>query len=1216
MATLEIFFLGDYRILWNKTPLQPFPTKKARGVFAYLLSLQKRSISRTHLAGVFWPEFSEARAHRNLNTTLWRIRQVLPEGYIKSDCDMLRFDWDGDYWYDGEVFLDSCTHYDLSDPEELARVEAALQLYRGDFLAGFYEDWALLEVEQYRLVYLNTLYNLIDFYAPSNLNRALDYGQRFLAVDPLREDVHRRVMDMLRKSGQLVAALNQYDTCRRVLESELGVEPSLETRRIFEQVRDAQTSGPSILSKDRAASPFFLNQDKHIPLVGRHVERAQILARLDNLQEQGGEIVFLEGEAGVGKTRLLNDIAEGAQWRGIHVFWGHCRDEPYAPLIEILQSCLTPLRLKQLKTLVDETTLFAVAQLIPDIRGELELPDALHLGSEARQAQLHQALIRVLDALATISAHIFIIEDWHRMETATLAFLQEFAQTPQLRGLLIFGSGRSAETRDRKAVWNAVLEMDRLNKLDRVELPRLSLEELFELISSAVSSKRVDRLFIEKLFEKSLGNPLFALEILRTMIEQGIVSRNTNGLWQIDPWREIVFPEAAQDILSARLNSLAATERHLLHVAAVIGNSFDFDLWHNVLSVSESEFLAGSSELLRRQFIYETSQGYRFAHDLIRETAFDALSPSERIRLHGKVGLALERDGPQDLNALGLHFYAARKWDKAFHYGRLAGEQALLMFAADSAVGHFTRALRALDEQPSLEDTIESRVTVLLRRAAAYRFLGLLDERLKDVETLVALENSLDDQALKAEIFRCQADYYLDAGDHGLAKQIGLRALEISAPGGDSVLRAEIHASLGSANYALGDYQQAYDHFRLARDIFREREKINRQGRMIAAMGLACIPMARFLEARDCSDDALAIYTQTGDKPGQISALSNLGMLHGHAGLYRQALDYFRQGVEISREIRDVRQIANLQRDLAVVLREIGAYEEAEASLKESLAISREIGWRRKEGLALVTLGDLRFNQAEYDEAIAIHEKALELNRSLGLNHFIFRSHWTLTRVCLAKGDRPQKALEHAKETLRASRVEGLTNDYIYAHSIMALALLANGRKAEALAHSQKAMTRFERDGYVEEAEEEIIYAHFLVLQALGRECEAHEYITYAHNRIQQKALLLGGAEAEQYISRPMLNREIAADFALREGLDPGCRRFYLSSGEEVIWTIDAGNADKDILAGEGKAALRRVRLQRLFDEAKSQGVAPTQSDLASALGVSIRTIRKDLNAS
>lgn len=1220
MADLEIYFLGDYKLIWHGEVLPVLSTRKARALFAYLVTYRRQTHPRARLAGLFWGDYPEARAQRNLNTTLWRIRQVVPEGYLIADGESIGFDTDSSYWLDVEAFLACSAQTDLSNLDAILELEQATNLYQGDFLAGQYLDWALVEVEHLRSIYLQTLDHLVTHFTRVDAHKALLYARRYLDVDPLREDLHRQVISILFQTGQQSAALKQYQDCCSILQSELGIEPSSETQELFEKMRQIPTQKdqlsfvPEIIEEPKAIYENPFQSETPFKLVGRHDERAHLLQHLDDLQDQFGCLVYLEGEAGVGKTRLVEDIAEGAEWRGLPVVWGYCRPQPYAPVVDILQNCLTPLRLKQISRLLDPSVLAAIAQLIPQLREDIDLPDLIPLDQEAARLRLHLAIVDLLKALVGLAPCLFIIEDWHWMDNATLTLLPDLAACAGSCHLLIIGTGRSAEVRDREALWSTILEMDRQQILERLSLTRLTVDEFSIFVESIFGDSQFPQALVSQIFHKTLGNPLFTVETLRSLVETGRLFIDADGSWRFDAQEAIHLPEAAQSVLLNRLDSLEPTERHMIALAAVIGIDQDYDLWRDALDCSDDDFLASNSELLQRQFIAETSQGYRFTHALIRDAAYEAIPIDSRRQLHRQVGEALETIDPQADDQLGYHFHQAGVWEKALWYGCRAGERAAQIYAADAALEHYDRALDALAHLP--EDTTQHadfRLKLLLGREAAYRFLGNQEQRLGDLHTLLEMVDDIDDPGLRAGIYLRQAEYWVDVSEHRRAYDVASQALELSDVLRDPVLQADILASLGSASYTLGDYAEAYGYFLEARDLYLENDRTNRTGQMIAAMGLACIPLARFLEARDCNDDALQIFRQTGHKKGQIRVLNNLGMLHGHAGLYRQALDYFGEGVEICRQINDIREVANLQRALAVVCVEIGAYEDADTCLDEALRICHEIGWRRMEGLSLVTLGDLRYNQGRYEQAIEIHQQALELNEDLGLNHFLFRSHMTLTRVYLAMGNHAFQAMEHAQETMRASQVEGLTNDYIYAHAIMGQALLVAGRKAEALEYSQKAMTRFERDGYVEEAEEEIIYYHFQVLSALGKEYEAHDHITHANNRIQQKALLLGGKEADQFTTRPALNQAIAAEYARRDGLQPGQCRFQLSSGEEIIWTIDAGESDAQIASKQGKVALRQTRLKRLLQEARQQNTDPTQADLAGALGVSRRTIRKDL---
>jgi DNA-binding SARP family transcriptional activator len=223
----------------------------AARLLAFLLLHRQRSHRREVLAGLFWGDRPESQARRCLNTALWRLRNILePEGvpsgtYLLADrIGEIGFNWSSDYWLDTAVFEDQVDRVldrpvdDLSS-DDVDRTDAVLDLCTGEFLEGIFDDWALQERERLRNLYLRALRWLMRCHRQQgNLAGSLACGQRILACDPLREDVHREMMRLYRDSGQRAQALRQYEICRQQLAKEMGIEPMPETQFLFASLKN------------------------------------------------------------------------------------------------------------------------------------------------------------------------------------------------------------------------------------------------------------------------------------------------------------------------------------------------------------------------------------------------------------------------------------------------------------------------------------------------------------------------------------------------------------------------------------------------------------------------------------------------------------------------------------------------------------------------------------------------------------------------------------------------------------------------------------------------------------------------------------------------------------------------------------------------------------------------------------------------------------------
>jgi len=243
MALLRIQLFGAVRVSHVDQPRDARLIRTVQSLLAWLVLNRRKTHAREALADLFWGEQREDRARSCLSTALWRLKQALepagvsPGAYLISDSAAVGFNCESDHWLDVAAFEEGVgalrTRGPAGSAPDWARAEAAIAHYTGDLLEGFYDDWALRERERLRLLYLESLAALLRHHSETGtLDEAIRCGQQILALDPLREDVHRELIRLHLRRGHRALALEQYERCRAVLHDELGVGPMEETRTL------------------------------------------------------------------------------------------------------------------------------------------------------------------------------------------------------------------------------------------------------------------------------------------------------------------------------------------------------------------------------------------------------------------------------------------------------------------------------------------------------------------------------------------------------------------------------------------------------------------------------------------------------------------------------------------------------------------------------------------------------------------------------------------------------------------------------------------------------------------------------------------------------------------------------------------------------------------------------------------------------------------------
>ena len=362
MARLTLSFLGAFRASLDGAPLS-IRSARIQALLAYLALESARAHTREALAALFWPDEPDPVAKQNLRQALYQLRQLLggqSEPFLLVTRDTVQFDGAGDYELDVAVFMRHMKQGRPAEAAELYQAELLAQLTSG---SDAFEEWLVLRREQLHILVLDALHQL----AEQALDRgdhghAQQYARRQLALEPWREDAHRQLMFALARSGERSAALTQFETCRRILDAELGVEPERETSKLYEQIRAGELEGVTRWQGDKVAElanePGTLSPRHRVTLssrrdwadapdVGVFYGRKHELERLGQwLTGEHCRLIAILGMGGVGKTTLVVRLAHQCAERFEFVIWRSLLNAPV--LSELLGSWLRVLSDQQL----------------------------------------------------------------------------------------------------------------------------------------------------------------------------------------------------------------------------------------------------------------------------------------------------------------------------------------------------------------------------------------------------------------------------------------------------------------------------------------------------------------------------------------------------------------------------------------------------------------------------------------------------------------------------------------------------------------------------------------------------------------------------------------------------------------------------------------------------------------------------------------------------
>jgi DNA-binding SARP family transcriptional activator len=879
MSVLHIRLLGGLTLAWGDAPLPPIPGTVARSLFAYLATCRDRPHTRDLLAGTFWPDLPDEAARRRLSQALWLIRKTLdPHPVLLTEGNTVQLHPELPVWIDVAEFEQQAASGQQQDTALAAgALLLAADLYRGDFLDGYYDDWLLVERERLREMFLSVLERLVaGLKARGEYERALAHARRLTSEDPLREEAHCEVMRLCHLLGRDSEALQQYALCHRVLAKELAAEPSATTvalaDEIAAQVQEAEA--PYLPVASRSSPLPLLDHTNRIPLVGRQAERAELAHYLEQAVAGQGGLLLLFGEAGVGKTRLMQDVARDAAWRGIHVVWGQCCElcapPPYQPLADALRTA----GLDHLA----EVWRGELARLLPELG-----PPPLALEPEQERGRLLEALSQAFLNLGQAAPHLLVLEDIHWLDAASFEAVRFLLPRLPASHLLVVATLRPEELTAQPAACRSLAALEATHLPRRLSLTPLTEAETGVLIRRVLDLAQPAPRFSRRLYDQTEGNPFFVAETLRALVEDGQLYRDQVGEWRT-PWdqaaagyAEMPIPHSIAQGIEQRLARLSPAVRDRLGLAAVLGRRVEFDLWLAAGGGGEAATLRAAEALVRRGLLVENEDpvGYAFAHDLIRQVVYEALGTVRRHRWHRRVAAALQALHPDRVEALARHYALGQDWAQAVDYAQRAGERAQAVYAHQQALDYYTSAETWLTEG-----------RIPLPRDKVARRLAVLAERRGQVHTFVA-----DYQAAGAAFAQAR-QLWADLED----RQGVARALN----------------RLSFMHFLQYDYAQASHYAQLALAALPEQAPTpDLQGTSLTYLGLSAWSEGRYDDAMIPLQEALAFFELIGtDLYGLARCLNSLGLVHLERGEFEEAASCFARSLALRQQIGDRRGAA------------------------------------------------------------------------------------------------------------------------------------------------------------------------------------------------------------------------------------------------------------------------------------------------------------------
>jgi DNA-binding SARP family transcriptional activator/predicted ATPase len=972
---LDIRLLGHVEVTLDGARFKLATPRKSLQVLTYLLLHRDAPVSREYLAFLLYPDDAEGAARTKLRATLSELPKILPAPagrYVSVDTEKVAWNSDADVWLDVAAF-------DAAAGDR-TRLAEAVDLYRGDLLPEIYDEWLDAIRERYRNIYLRCLTDLVsEARRNANLPLALETARKVLAVDPWREDIVRRLIAMRYASGDRAGALREYADFSKRLRAEMGADPMPETVAVAERI--SRDSAPE--DGETAEEPRWVgNGSALLPFVGRRSEMERLLETWSRVARGRGACVFIGGEAGIGKSRLVAEFAQAVEERGGRVLIGVTSSPetvPYESVVDALRSAL-PL----VAALKPGMALACVAALLPELHGRLKLQDVPALDADRERVRLYESLFRCIADLAAPRPLLLILEDLHWAEAASLDLVQFLLRRIAGLPVMVVGSYRDEES-PRLAAFHRLRREARASAgAQTIWLDRLSSADVAEL--GAMVSEAQDNT-AEVLVAASHGNPLFLTQLV-VEVREG---------------RPAAVPVSLEAALARRVDRLSERARTAAEIAACIGDRFSRDAVREVSAWDETELTEALDELLDRRIVREAGgRGfleYAFTHQLVQESIAQTVPPQHAAVRRRRVARVLERLYPErapELSAsLAAHYEAGGDIPNAARCYLQAIRRSISIGAVKEARAQCDRAL-------AIATDLRTRAELLLESVAIETRVGDRESQNVAMEALEELDRELGDLEVHRATLLRRMEYAATNGDRAMHERAA-SALRKCLPDGDARAQAALHQSESRMSYTGGRLSEAYASAEAA--LAASRAAGDDSGTTRALCSLAQVEAYRgnLTHADALFDEAASVAARAADPVLEFLALSSGWNIAYQRRDLQRCLALCSRALEVAVKIGDRQAEAQAHGRLGIMLGLVGGHwRESREHFGEARRIYSETGNLAGTGGTLINEAVVEFRLGAFDRSLTASEEAIELfdrandlrGRITGLSNLALQRGW------------------------------------------------------------------------------------------------------------------------------------------------------------------------------------------------------------------------------
>lgn len=1172
-VVIRIRVLGQFQLerrhgtQWQAVTEAAWQHQRVRSLLACLLSNPGRKWGREQIMDALWPELDIDNASGRLDRAVHSLRQLFePSLERPATSRLLRGEREGllladqsHIWTDADAFEELLAQANESNDtvEKEQLLEQASALYGGDFLPEEQQaDWAIARREMLQRAWMGLLLELADLrIARGALLSAIEPLDRLLVVDPANEAAVQRLMVSLTQLNRRGEALQSYSRFSAALKRLYNIAPLAETRQLYKAIQIgnmpvlAAQNGPSQAADMRSATPGdhlqYSRPVNRIPigrihqnlLIGRDSEVEALRQVLVNTEQHihtsassrkkfsilpsdyghQPQCAVLVGEAGIGKTRLAEELSREAQQRGWAIAWSRVYAQessvPYRQWTEVLRNALTHGLLPKQEISRQPLIFQPLSFLLPELHPLLpQVTFPAPLSPEQEQLRLWEAALTLLVNISERTPLLLVLDDFHWADNSSCELFAYLVRRLHGHSISIVGTYRDNELPAQHPLRSLLTDLQREQAMVHLPLQPLTKEQIASLVA------HLPQPVVQHIQDQAAGNPFFAEELARglgsfadstlAIPTSSILDTAQDTQAQAQPDITATLPDTIAAVLDLRMGRLSTPCQRLLSNAAVLGGSFEFTIIarmeaSGVSATDEDTVLDLIEEALQAGVITEEGTGthinYHFWHPLLASHLYDDLSAARRASLHRRAANVLQ------------HVYRSREEEGAatitrhlvegggnsqliIHYAEFAGNRAYALSAYPEAERYYRIAADHLEAMNKEQGTGESenerlQLAYLLERLGeCARFQGSFEEarnlyeRVLNVRSFRRTFSSKTEYQQEAQI---SALIWWEIGWTWYNKGNLIQTKECCEHGEEILREAGIAAGPTWASirfqqsyifWVEGKYEEAQYTAHEALKLFGEKlyqqdhadtkasqltiirrtlegDPVN-LGRTHALLGAIANSIGQPTKALTHLNTALTIYEQYNRQREIANVSCNIGDAHLRKAEHSLAQAAFRRSLHLAERVGDVPLMSVVFGNMGLLSTRTGNLTAAEAAFKQSLTLAEQINDPVYISLWNTGLAAVYQNRGKLPEAQAHIKASLSICRAMNITPCIADALVALGNVRLAQ------AINMAETQQKINEIDKSAHLLLRAKKILQKALSLEELEADTKTEGQFALAR------------------------------------------------------------------------------------------------------------------------------------------------------------